>query len=154
MDKLVVSGEEFAPVLEEILSSGGSVSLVVSGSSMRPFLKHGRDVVHIRTCKDKDLKCGQILLFKRPDQSLILHRIRRMLSDGRLVMNGDGQAWCETISADQVIAVVSSVERNGWNLSCDHILFRLWNLIWYPTRPIRPALVRLAHLLLRRGKTR
>ena len=86
MDRLVVSGVEFTPVLEEILASGGSASIVVSGSSMRPFLKGGRDIVCLRTCTEKDLKQGQILLFKRPDQSLVLHRVRSILPDGRLVM--------------------------------------------------------------------
>ena len=143
MDRLVVSSEEFSPVLHEILASGGYVSLVVSGSSMRPFLKDGRDIVCLRTCTEKDLRSGQILLFKRPDRPLILHRIRRVLSDGRLIMNGDAQTWCETISFDQVIAVVSSVERKGHHISSNCIWFRLWSLLWYPTRPVRPVLIKL-----------
>ena len=152
MDKLMVSGEDFAPVLTEILSSGGSVSLVVSGSSMRPFLKHGRDSVCLRSCTEKDLKCGQILLFKRRDQTMVLHRIRRVLPGGQLVMNGDAQAWCETIFAGQVMAVAAFVERKGRRIPCDCSLFRLWNLFWYPTRPIRPALIKVGHLLRCGGK--
>ena len=152
MDKLLISGEAFAPVLAEILFSGGSVSLVVSGSSMLPFLKNGRDAVRLRACTEQDLRWGQILLFKRQDQSMVLHRIRRILPDGRLVMNGDGQAWCETISADQVIAMVSEVERNGRKMSCDCGWFRLWNLLWYPTRPVRPVLIQAGRLLLRSGR--
>ena len=152
MDKLTVSGEAFAPVLQEILSAGGSTCIVVSGSSMYPFLKHGRDTVFLRAHKDEDLKRGQILLFQRPDQSLVLHRIRKVLPDGHLVMNGDAQTWCETISAHQVLAVVTSVERNGRKLSCDKALFRLWNFLWYPTRPIRTVLFQIGRLLLKRGK--
>lgn len=148
MDKLVVSGAEFTPVLTEVLSAEGYVSLVVSGFSMSPFLKHGRDVVHLRTCTEKDLRRGQILLFKRSDGSLILHRIRKVLPNGQLVMNGDSQTWCETISSHQVIAVVSSVERNGQHISCNSAMFGIWNLLWYPTRLIRPALFRLGHCVL------
>ena len=66
MDKLTVSGEAFAPVLQEILSAGGSTCIVVSGSSMYPFLKHGRETVSLRAHNDGDLKRGQILLFQRP----------------------------------------------------------------------------------------
>ena len=151
MDRFVIPGEEFTPVLEEILASGGSASIVVSGSSMRPFLKDGRDLVCLRACTEKDFRQGQILLFKRSDRSLILHRVRRVLPDGRLIMNGDAQTWCETIFADQVIAVVSSVERKGQRIPCDCALFGLWNLIWYPTRPIRPVLMKLRKLLLSIG---
>jgi hypothetical protein len=147
MNKLVISTEAFAPDLANILSSGGHVFLVVSGSSMKPFLKHRRDMVCLRACKKEDFKCGQILLYKRPDQSLVLHRIRKVLSDGELIMNGDAQAWCETISSNQVIAVVSSVDRKGRYISCDCAWFRLWNLFWYPTSLLRPALFRAWHIL-------
>ena len=147
MDKLVVSSGEFTPVLYEILASGRTASMVVSGWSMRPYLKPGRDRVHLRTPTQQDLRPGQILLFKRPDQSLILHRVRRVLPDGRLVMNGDAQAWCETISADQVIGGVASVERKGRHIPSNHIGFRLWSIFWYPTRPIRPVLIKLRQLL-------
>lgn len=152
MDKLVITGEDFTPVLEDILSAGGQVSLVVSGTSMSPFLKHGRDVVRLCSCAGKELSRGQIVLFQRPDRSIILHRIRRVLPEGRLVMNGDAQVWCETISARQVIAIVAAVERNGRSLSCDDFGFRLWNWLWYPTRPIRPVLLKLGHVLFSRNQ--
>ena len=152
MDKLVVSGEEFSPVMNEILSTGGTVSLVVSGSSMLPFLKHGRDTVNLCRCTARDLKWGQILLFRRLDQSLVLHRIRKILPDGRLLMNGDGQKWCEMIFPAQVIAYASSVERKGRLMPCNRVLFRFWNLIWYPTRPFRPMLFQIGRILFRRRK--
>ena len=152
MDKLVVSGEAFAPVLTEVLSSGGTVSLAVSGYSMRPFLKHGRDSVCLRACTEQDLKRGQILLFQRTDGAMVLHRVRGILSDGRLLMNGDGQAWCELISTDQVLAVVSSVNRKGHQMSSESVRFRLWSAVWYPTRPIRPAMHKVWQFLFRRGK--
>ena len=152
MDKLVVSGEEFAPVMNEILSSGGSVSLVVSGSSMDPYLKHGRDIVTLRTCTDQDLIPGRIVLFKRQDRSMVLHRIRKILPNGQIVMNGDAQSWCEIVSPDRVIAVVTSVERKGRQLSCERVWFRLWNLLWYPTRPVRPAIFKLGYVLFHKVK--
>ena len=154
MDKLTVSSEAFAPVLEDILSAGGTASVVVSGSSMYPFLKHGRDAVSLRAHTEADLKRGQILLFKRKNQSLVLHRIRKILPDGKLLMNGDAQTWSETISTHQVLAVVTSVERKGRSMSCEQVWFRLWNLLWYPTRPIRGFLFKLGRLLLKRGKHR
>ena len=140
------------PELVDIISAGGRVHLVVSGYSMSPFLKHGRDVVCLRACGGQDLKRGQILLFARPDGSVILHRVRKVLPSGELIMNGDAQDWCETVSTRQVVAVVESVDRNGRTLSADCIWFRLWNLLWYPTRPVRPLLFKLRRILfLKRG---
>ena len=154
MDKLIFSGKAVDSQLTEIISAGGRICLVVTGSSMAPFLKHGRDIVYLRTWKENDRKRGQILLFQRQDRSLVLHRIRKCLPDGKLLMNGDAQAWCETISLNQVVAVVSSIERKGQHLPCDHIWFRFWNWLWYPTRPIRPILFKLWRILFpRKGGT-
>ena len=150
MDKLVFSGKVIASQLIDAISAGGRICLVVTGYSMAPFLKHGRDVVYLRAWKDKDLKRGQILLFQRSDHALVLHRIRKRFSDGKLLMNGDAQAWCETISTEQVLAVVSSVERKGRHISCNSICFLLWNWLWYPTRPIRPVLRKLRRVLFSR----
>ena len=147
MDKLIFSGKAIAPQLTDAISAGGRICLVVTGSSMTPFLKHGRDTVYLRAWEEKNLKLGQILLFQRPDQSLVLHRIRKILPDRKLLMNGDAQAWCEIISTEQVLAVVSSVERKGRHISCDSIGFWLWNCLWYPTRPIRPILFKLRRVL-------
>ena len=147
MDKFVFLGKAIASQLKDAISAGGRICLVVTGSSMTPFLKHGRDMVYLRAFEEGDIKRGRILLFQRQDQSLVLHRIRKRLRDGKLLMNGDAQAWCETISSDQVVAMVSSVERKGKHISCNHILFRLWNWLWYPTRPIRPLLFKLRRIL-------
>ena len=147
MDKLVFSGKAIAPQLTDAISAGGRICLVVTGSSMTPFLKHGRDTVCLRAWEEKDLKCGQILLFQRPEHSLVLHRIRKRLPARKLLMNGDAQAWCETISTEQVIAVVSTVERNGRHISCNSVWFWLWHWLWYPTRPIRPILFKLWRIL-------
>ena len=147
MDKLVFSGKAIAPQLADVLSAGGWVSFVVTGYSMTPFLRHGRDAVCLRAWEEKDMKCGQILLFQRLDRSLVLHRIRKRLPNGELIMNGDAQAWCETISTEQVIAIVSAVERNGRHISCNSIWFWLWSWLWYPTRPIRPILFKLWRIL-------
>ena len=151
MDKLIFSGKAIDSQLTEIISAGGRICLVVTGTSMRPFLKHGRDMVCLRAWEEKDIKRGQVLLFQRRDRSFVLHRIRKVLSDGKLLMNGDGQVCRETISQDQVVAVVSSIERKGRHISCDHMWFRLWNWIWYPTRPFRSIIFRLWNILSFRG---
>ena len=154
MDKLMFSGAAIAPELKEVLAAGGYVSLVVTGFSMRPFLKHNRDVVHLRTWEKSDLKCGQLLLFQRTKGDFVLHRIRRVLSDGKLLMNGDGQNWCEIISREQIVAVVDSVQRKGSSTSAASFRFRLWSWFWYPTRPIRPFLFKLGRVLLWRREKR
>lgn len=145
--RTITTGEAQA-FLPSVLEGGGSVPLTVTGNSMLPFLKDKRDTVWLRET-DKP-KRGQILLFRRQDGSFILHRLRRIRRDGTLVMNGDAQSWCEIISPDQVLACVTAFSRPGKKtVSADGFPVRLRDLLWYPTRPIRPFLFR-TYLAIRR----
>lgn len=137
-----------ADALIAILESGAAIPLVVTGASMMPFLRHGRDTVHLQK-KDR-YRRGRILFFRRRNGDFILHRLRRILPDGRFLMNGDAQDWCETVAPEQVLAEVVSVTRNGRTRSTDSPLIRLRDLLWYPTRPVRPLFWRLVHVLRHR----
>ena len=103
-------------LVKAILSSDGVFPLTVTGSSM-----------------------GRILLFRRRDGSLILHRVRKI--DGNtLVMNGDAQDWCERILPHQVIAAVEYIKIGNKNVKYNAPLLRIWDCLWYPTYPVRRRL--------------
>lgn len=127
-----------ADMLADILSAGAVFPLVVTGSSMMPFLKSGRDTVRLH--KTDRLSPGQIIFFRRKNGEFVLHRIRRICSDGRLLMNGDAQKWCEYICRDQVLAAVISISRNGRDILPDSMPSRILRAIWYPTRIFRPLI--------------
>ena len=59
----IIDAVRDADSLVDILASGGVFPLVVTGSSMSPYLKHGRDTV--RLIKPDSLKKGKILFFRR-----------------------------------------------------------------------------------------
>ncbi len=136
MEKIVFSTREIDGPLQDILKNGGVVSVCVSGYSMKPFLRHNQDTVRLKQCSDRDIKKGQIVLFKRYDGKIFLHRIRKLVGN-RIVVNGDAQQWCETIEKEQVIAFVCEIERNGKVITNNSSVFKMWNLLWYPTRPFR-----------------
>lgn len=143
MEKLICSSAEFAESFESTIKDGGCVPLVVSGNSMTPFLKDGRDIVWLRACNEADFKRGKILLFKRKDGALVLHRIRKVLPDNELLMNGDAQVWCEKINKTQVVAVVSDIECGGKRKSCNSLIYRIRNVIWHILKPVRPLIMSL-----------
>ena len=60
----VVDTREYLNVLRELTEEGKEVSLLITGSSMSPFLIHGRDYVYFRK-PDRDLKKGDIVFFQR-----------------------------------------------------------------------------------------
>ena len=149
MEKIEFSTSEVSASLEEIINAGGHFTLCVSGSSMNPFLVHGRDFVRLKKYIAQDLKKGRILLFRRDTGELVLHRVRRVLPDGRLVMNGDAQVWCETISPEQVIAAVSDIECKGRLFSCRSVRYRAVVFFWQLLFPFRSLIFRVRNKLKR-----
>ena len=143
----VRDGEE----LLELLDSGTIFPLVVTGNSMLPFLKNGRDTVLLQ--KSDTLKRGQILFFRRRNGMFILHRIRKIYPDGRILVNGDAQSWCETVMPDQAAAVVRGIVRNGKITDPDRLWIRLRDAFWYPTRPVRPWIFRVVTFFRRLFKS-
>ena len=143
MEKLICSQKELADIIEKTVNSGGTMPLVVTGNSMRPFMKDGRDTVWLEACKDSDCKRGKILLFRREDGKFVLHRVRKTMPDGALVMNGDAQYWCEKIKKEQVIAVVTHIETNGKKRSCKSLIYRIKTEVWQLLKPFRPYIFRI-----------
>ncbi len=149
MEKLICSSAEFVGLIEETVGSGGTMPLVVTGNSMRPFLKDGEHTVWLERCTDSDFKRGRILLFNRAGGKIVLHRIIKVRSDGILVMNGDAQNWCESIEKKQVIAVVTHIEANGKKKSCSSLCYRMRTEIWQLLMPVRPYIFRVIRKIRR-----
>ena len=143
MEKLIYSSAEFAEIIEDTIKLGGCVPLVVTGHSMKPFLKDGKNIVWLKACTEADFKRGKILLFRRTDGKVVLHRVRKVLSDGELVMNGDAQYWCENIKKEQAVAVVTYIEKNGKKKSCNSLVYRLIVEVWQLLKPLRPCIFRV-----------
>ncbi|MBQ8015630.1 MAG: peptidase S24 [Clostridia bacterium] len=109
---------------------------------MMPLLKPQRDIVWLEQCDMRQIKKGDILLFERGNGKPVLHRVRKIENDV-LIMNGDALYWTEPIEKTQVIACVKKFERNKKMFTCESKKIKLWNMIWYITRPVRLVLRRL-----------
>lgn len=143
------AGSDF---IKRLLEENAVVPLCVTGSSMMPTLKPGRDSVLLEKCSEASFRTGQILLYERSDCSLVLHRIRKRQGE-KLIMNGDSHCWCESIRREQAIACVSHIIRNDKRISCNCAAAKVWNILWYPTRILRPFLKRIRKVFnLRRKK--
>ena len=86
----IVDIDAYMPVLRELLAQGRSVSLTVTGESMSPFLRHGRDQIRLEGVTAPP-KRGDMVLFQRRNGQYIMHRILRRLPDGNYALIGDGQ---------------------------------------------------------------
>lgn len=142
MEMLRIPAEQAILLLQEKFRQNRPATILVTGTSMVPFLRHEKD--HVRLVSPTgEYQVGQILLFRLGDR-LILHRLRKK-RNGKLIMNGDGQCHFEVISPEQVVAVATHViRRSGRVISCRSFLWRILSALWYPTRPLRPRLLKLA----------
>lgn len=143
MEKLNCSVYEITDSVEKILADGALLPLYVSGSSMNPFLISRRDIVYLNKICDSDFKKEKIILFKRSNGNFVLHRIKKVLPDGILLMNGDAQTWTETVNKKQVIAVVSEIERKGKRKSAESLYWRAVNCFWSFLSPFRSLIMRV-----------
>ena len=108
------------PHMKEILNGGGSFRLAVTGNSMLPFLRHGRDGV-ILAPVSRPVRPGDILFYLRGPENCILHRVYHIRPDGVLIMCGDAQMGLEPIRREQVLALATHVERSGRTIPCSSL---------------------------------
>lgn len=119
-----------------------SLPLVVSGSSMNPFLVHGRDTVHLSRLT-RPVRRGDILLYRRDNGAYILHRVWKVEAAG-CTMVGDNQQQLEPgIRYDQIAAIVTAVDRKGKRMEPGSFWWVFFEKVWIRMVPLRPALRRL-----------
>ena len=144
------------PLMEEILAQGGSVEMTVTGHSMEPML-HDR-VSRVRLRAPRELKRGDLPLYRRTDGHYVLHRVTQ--ADGRcMTCCGDAQWVLEpNIARSQIVAVMEAFDRKGgrW-VSADSTLYGVYWRVWLAIRPLRHLAVggtRRIKRLLARGAGR
>ena len=144
---------DLVPVIEEMVSSGGEFLLHPQGVSMLPYLREGRDSVMLCALQ-RAPKRGDILLYRRPSGTLVLHRVVRVEKDGTLSMRGDNQYFIERgVKKEQVIATVKRFFRDGKEIRTDALpsrMYRARRTLSYPVRRVWRALVRRTKRCFRR----
>ena len=138
--------EQLGPLLKEQLSHGFA-RLPVTGSSMLPMLRQGRDVVRLVPVKHPP-ENGAIILYCRENGQYVLHRLIRKESDGMCLCCGDNQWEQELVSCEQVIAVVDGLWRGGrWiDLKTDR-KFLWYQRLWTNLFPVRRPIIAVRRLI-------
>ena len=126
----------------DLLPQVESLPLEITGSSMAPFLVHGRDTVRLSAVR-RPLHVGDMVLYQRDNGAYILHRICRI--DGQtFTLVGDAHTVVEPgIRPDQIFALVTEVTRNQKKLTPGSFWWEFFEKIWIRIIPLRPWLLRL-----------
>jgi len=144
----ILEPETLMEPLLALLEETDAVPLVISGSSMTPFLAHGRDTVYLSKVQ-RPLKRGDMILYRRTGGAYILHRIFRV-EEGSYTLVGDAQTLLEPgIRPEQVLAVVTAVRRKGELVQKGSFRWDFFEKVWIRMVPLRPA-VRAVYSCLRK----
>ena len=136
------------PKLLALLEDTDAVPLVISGSSMTPFLVHRRDTVYLSRVQ-RPLKRGDMILFRRDCGDYILHRILRA-ENGRYILIGDAQNWVEPVREDQILALVTAVRRKEKLLKEGDFCWMFFEKIWLRMIHLRHPMMKLYTLAFRK----
>lgn len=143
MEVCRVPMEALYPILETQLQRG-EAQLPVTGVSMTPTIRGGRDFVRLKQM-ERPAKRGDILLYRRENGQFILHRV---VKGGEVLKCcGDRQLETETVRPEQVLAVVSAICRKGRWFAVTSPLYRLCAAVWMilPLRRLALFLRRKIH---------
>lgn len=122
----VVSIQDLYPVFLEKLQSGGSFVLTITGSSMFPLFRHGKDSIEVFPVSDR-LKKNDMPLYRRDTGQFVMHRIVGFDGNGDYILCGDNQFSKEHhIRHGQIVGVVRGFTRNGRHASCGGFWYKAY----------------------------
>lgn len=165
-----VDNDLYLGMLKDLLAEGKSVSLVISGGSMTPFVVHARDSVFLepappdvgrtsaasadraKTSRESvKLKRGDVVFYQRDNGMYVLHRIVRIAPDGSYVLCGDAQTILESgVCREQIFARAAAVRRKGKVKKPGSLYWFFFAQIWSRIIPFRRQILHV-YTLIHRG---
>ena len=123
--------------MEQCLQELGYAVVPIRGTSMWPLLKEGKSRVQVEAKEGKKLRKGDIVLYRRQDGTLVLHRIVKVEDDTFLVCGDHQWKLEERIAADQILAVAQGFYRNGRYMDDNTWWYRLYKVFWNGNLTVR-----------------
>lgn len=131
-------------VEQELLAKGRTV-IQTTGVSMEPLLHHRKSSV-VLVKPDRALKKNDVVLFWRGHE-LVLHRIIRILPDGRYVIKGDNCYGQDVVKPEAVIGLMAGCYPDESDVYVDCACASYKNYV--RTVPLRHIRLRIEAILYR-----
>ncbi len=126
--------------IEGLLAEGKVLRISPRGYSMYPLFVPGRDEALIAPIGTKELRRGDVVLYRREQSILVLHRIFKCTGEG-IYLLGDNQKEIEgPLKPEQMKGILIGVIRKGREFSARHPVYRILSGIWLLCRPLRPMI--------------
>ena len=139
---------------EEELNRSGRLVYTNVGISMMPLIREGRDVMVIEKRDVKEIRRLDAVLFRRRGVTgrgaYVLHRILKVLPDGRYWIIGDNCTSGEIVAAEDILGVLTQVSRGGKKtIHVTDFSYRTYVLLWCRPYHLRIFVQRVVRFGLR-----
>ncbi len=143
--------EAIIPQIIALLDSGHTVTLMLRGISMRPFLEDNRDKALLK--KAGNVNVGDVVLAEISPKRYVLHRLTEIEGD-RVVLMGDGNLGTEQCRMSDIHGYAIGFYRKGRSKieHTDSVKWKTYSFLWMHLRPIRRYLLFLYRITLKSAK--
>ena len=136
---------------EDYIAKNSSLTYTNVGVSMLPLLRQGKDLFTIRAKSSKRCKPGDVVLYRRPPDKYVLHRVVEVHPTDYVILGDNCISKEYGITDKDIVGIMTGFVRSGREHSIEEIGYRLYSFIWMHTMVSRIFLkktaVRLKRLL-------
>lgn len=137
-----LDSDAYLNTLRNLVNQGQEVRLTISGSSMAPFLIHGRDSI-LFSKPQTPLRRGDMVFYQRENGQFVMHRILHVKPEG-LYLIGDAQTQIEgPLNPTCVFARITQVNRKGKWIKPGDFWWWFFQTVWLRVIPLRRIIMGL-----------
>ncbi|MBR6873966.1 MAG: S26 family signal peptidase [Ruminococcus sp.] len=114
---------------EDYLKENGTLTYTNVGVSMMPLLKQGRDLFTLTAKTEKRCSRGDVVLYKRPPEKYVLHRIVEVRPDSYVILGDNCLVKEYGIADSDILGVMTSYVRRSREHTVNDLSYRLYS--WY-----------------------
>ena len=141
-----VDTRQYVSMLCELVREGKEVSMLITGSSMSPFLLSHKDTICFKT-PWRPLRRGDMVFYERQSGQFVMHRIYKVRDEGLYIV-GDAQHEIEgPVNPNQVFGLVTKANRRGKWIGPKDFWWKFYAHIWIRLVGLRPIIFQLYRFL-------
>ena len=125
--------------MENALKNKGTFAFTPYGNSMWPFIKNHSNSVVIEKIKDEP-NLYDVILFKREDGTIVLHRIIGYGKD--YIVSGDNTVQTENVKKEQILGVMTAFYKGKKMISSSDTTYLEKVKKWYEKEKRRKRKIR------------
>ena len=128
--------------IEPLLKAGACIQIYPQGYSMYPFIDPRRDEVVLAGIEEGSaLRRGDVVLYRRENGMLVLHRIYKIGQDGLYLLGDHQTAIEEPVRREQVKGKMTGMVRDGRYMDVGNPGYRMLSVVWLWLRPARRVIM-------------